>query len=107
MKKCAFVKGAVAGKIYGWKEKLIAKPGKEVLISGVAQAIPTYAMSCFDLRKGFCQELNSMIGTYWSSQQEKENTVHWIGWDKLTKPKAMGDLRFRGMYGFNMAMLSR
>lgn len=47
------------------------------------------------------------MGTYWWSQQEKENTLHWISWDKLTKTKAQGGLGFRDMFGFNIAMLSR
>ncbi|KAE8773546.1 hypothetical protein D1007_54235 [Hordeum vulgare] len=36
-KAFAYIKGSVAGKVYGWKEKLIAKPGKEVLVKIVAQ----------------------------------------------------------------------
>uniref|UniRef100_A0A8I6XXP6 Uncharacterized protein n=1 Tax=Hordeum vulgare subsp. vulgare TaxID=112509 RepID=A0A8I6XXP6_HORVV len=106
-KSFAYIKGAVAGKVYGWKEKLIAKPGKETLVKAMAQAIPTYAMSCFYLTKSFCEELSSLLGKYWWSQQEKENTIHWISWEKLTKPKDQGGLGFRDMDCFNIAMLSR
>lgn len=103
----AYIKGAMAGRVYGWQEKLIAKVGKETLVKAVAQAIPTFAMSCFFLTKTFCQELCTLLGKYWWSQQEKENTLHWISWQKLTKCKAQGGLGFRDMYGFNIAMLSR
>uniref|UniRef100_A0A8I6X8W7 Reverse transcriptase zinc-binding domain-containing protein n=1 Tax=Hordeum vulgare subsp. vulgare TaxID=112509 RepID=A0A8I6X8W7_HORVV len=106
-KAFAYIKGAVAGKVYGWKERLIAKRGKEVLVKTVAQAIPTYAMSCFYLTKSFCEELSSLLGRYWWSQQDKEDTIHWISWEKLTKPKSMGGLGFRDMECFNRAMLSR
>ena len=51
--------------IQGWKEKLLSKAGKEVLIKAVAQAIPTYAMSCFELTKGLCDELSSMVARWW------------------------------------------
>jgi hypothetical protein len=33
-------------------------------MEAVAQAIPTFAMSCFDLTKSLCDELSSMIGRY-------------------------------------------
>uniref|UniRef100_A0A8I6Y6V1 Reverse transcriptase domain-containing protein n=1 Tax=Hordeum vulgare subsp. vulgare TaxID=112509 RepID=A0A8I6Y6V1_HORVV len=60
----AFIKGVVAGRVYGPKEKLIAKAGKETLVKAVARAIPTYAMSCFYLTKTFCEELSSLLGKY-------------------------------------------
>uniref|UniRef100_A0A453RC20 Reverse transcriptase zinc-binding domain-containing protein n=1 Tax=Aegilops tauschii subsp. strangulata TaxID=200361 RepID=A0A453RC20_AEGTS len=106
-KAFAFVKNVISGKVYGWKERLIAKTGKETLVTSVAQAIPTFAMSCFYLTKTFCDELSSLIGNYWWSQQDKEHTTHWIGWNKLTLPKAQGGLGFRDMHAFNVAMLSR
>lgn len=106
-KAFAFVKGVMARRVYGWKEKLIAKAGKEMLVTTVAQAIPMFAMPCFYLTKSFCEELNLLIGNYWWSQQDKEHTTHWISWKKLTKPKAQGGLGFRDMHGFNIAMLSR
>uniref|UniRef100_A0A453GEU8 Reverse transcriptase zinc-binding domain-containing protein n=1 Tax=Aegilops tauschii subsp. strangulata TaxID=200361 RepID=A0A453GEU8_AEGTS len=106
-KAFAFVKGALAGRVYGWKEKLIAKSGKETLVTTVAQAIPTFTMSCFYLTKSFCDELSSLIGNYWWSQYDKEHATHWISWKKLIKPKALGGLGFRDMHGFNLAMLSR
>ena len=69
------LKGESGGRIEGWQEKLLSKAGKEVLIKAVAQAIPTYAMSCFELTKGLCDELNSMIGRWWWSQNDKKKTT--------------------------------
>ena len=59
-------------------EKLLSKYGKEILIKVVAQSIPTYTMSCFDLTKGLCDELNMIIGRYWWSQMDKTNKIHWL-----------------------------
>ena len=44
-------------RIQGSQEKLLSKAGKAILVKAVAQSITTYAMSCFDLTKGLCDEL--------------------------------------------------
>jgi len=71
-----YIKKKVWVRIQGWQEKLLSKAGKEILVKAVAQAIPTYAMSCFELTKGLCDELNSMIGKWWRSQNDKDNKIH-------------------------------
>jgi hypothetical protein len=72
----------------------------------VAQAIPSFLMSCFYFTKGFCDELSAMIAKYWWRQQDKVNKIHWISWRKMIKPKGQGGLGFRDIHGFNIAMLS-
>lgn len=76
-------------------------------MKAVAQAIPTYAMSCFDLTKGLCDELSTIIRRCWWSQQDKQNKIHWLRWEKLTRPKNKGGLGFRDLHLFNLAMLAR
>lgn len=57
-----YIKKKVWVQVQGWQEKLLSKARKEVLIKAVAQAIPTYVMSYFDLTKGLYDEINSMAG---------------------------------------------
>ena len=59
------IKEKFSKKLTGWKEKMLSKVGKEVLIKAVAQAIPTYTMSCFKLPDALCDELTSMIRNFW------------------------------------------
>ena len=59
------VKVKLSKKLAGWKEKLLSKAGKEVLIKAVAQAIPTYTMSCFKIPDSLCDDLTSMIRNFW------------------------------------------
>ena len=40
------LKEKLARKLAGWKEKLLSRDGKEILIKAIAQAVPTYTMSC-------------------------------------------------------------
>jgi hypothetical protein len=73
-----YLKRRIWSRIQGWQEKLLSKAGKEILIKVMAQSIPTYAMSCFDLTKGLCDELSSMISRYWWNQQDKIHKIHWL-----------------------------
>ena len=90
-----YLKGKIWAKIQGWKEKILSKAGKEILIKAVAQAIPTFAMSCFDLTKELCDEISAMICKFWWSQMDKENKLHWLSWEKLSKPKKRRWLRLQ------------
>ena len=58
------IKEKLGKKLAGWKEKLLSKAGKEVLIKVVAQAIPTYTMSCFMMPDSLCDDLTSMIRNF-------------------------------------------
>jgi hypothetical protein len=52
------------------------KVGKEILIKAIAQAIPTYAMACFDLTKSQCDDNAKIICNYWWSQNDEERRSH-------------------------------
>jgi hypothetical protein len=64
-KEFEYLKETIWQRIQGWKERLLSKVGKEVMIKVIAQAIPTDAMSCFDLTKALCEEISAMICRYW------------------------------------------
>jgi hypothetical protein len=61
----AYIKDRIWQRIQGWKEKFLSWAGKEILIKAVAQAIPTFAMGCFNLTKSFCDKVSKMICRYW------------------------------------------
>uniref|UniRef100_A0A7N2KVG0 Uncharacterized protein n=1 Tax=Quercus lobata TaxID=97700 RepID=A0A7N2KVG0_QUELO len=56
----------IAKRVIGWKEKLISKAGREVLIKTIAQAISAFSMSLFQLPKTLCSDINSIMAKYWS-----------------------------------------
>ena len=89
------IKEKLAKKLAGWKEKLLSKVGKEILIKVVAQAISTYAMSCFKIPDSLCEEMTSLMRNLWWGQQKEERKMAWISWDKLCTPKAQGGMGFK------------
>lgn len=65
-----FIKNHVWGKLQGWKEKILSQAGKEVLLKAVVQAFPTFAMSCFKLPIGLCQDIEMLIRKFWWGKGE-------------------------------------
>jgi len=65
---------------------MLSRASNEILIKDEAQAIPTFAMGCFDM--------STMICRYWWSNQETDKKMHWINWQKLTDPKGEGGWLF-------------
>ena len=96
-KKASFsaIKDKLSKKLAGWKGKLLYKAGKEALIKAVAQAIPTYTMSCFKIPDSLCDELTSMIRNFWWGQKGEEKKMAWLSWDKFCEPKERGGMGFK------------
>ena len=57
----AEIKQMVEKKLSGWKKKILSVGGWEILIKAVAQAIPTYTMSCFQIPKSLYDEIEDMM----------------------------------------------
>ena len=101
------IKDQVGRRIAGWKGKLLSMVGKEILIKAMAQATPTYTMSCFKIPDALCKELNSMVRNFWWGQKENERKMAWISWEKMCQRKAEGRLGFRDLKAFNLALLAK
>jgi hypothetical protein len=102
-----YLKDRLWSKIMGWMEKWLSKMGKEILIKACCQAIPLFAMSCFDITKELCDQMSSMVCRFWWAQQEDTNKVHWLSWEKLACSKKIGGLGYKDLHSFNIAMLAK
>ncbi|XP_020177948.1 uncharacterized protein [Aegilops tauschii subsp. strangulata] len=61
-KKCFdYIKERIIGRLQGGWDRCLSTAGKEIYVKAVAQAIPTYAMACFDLTKTLCDEISQLI----------------------------------------------
>ena len=59
-----------------WEGKLLSQAGRKVLIKAVIQAILTYAIGCFKLPMGLCNEIEVMIRKFWWGQRGEKRKVH-------------------------------
>ena len=78
-----------------------------MLLKAVVQAIPTFAMSCFKLPVGLCNDIEAMIRKFLWGQRGDRRKIHWKNCDILCQPKSKGGLGFRGLGKFNEAMLAK
>ena len=101
------IKEKVYKKLSGWKGKLLSLGEKEVLIKVVAQAIPTYMMSCFQLPKSLCEDLEKTIRRFWWGQKKQESKMAWVSWKTICKPKSLDGMGFRNLQAFNLALLAK
>ncbi|XP_010419037.1 PREDICTED: uncharacterized protein LOC104704691 [Camelina sativa] len=103
----AFVRDRLHKRVNLWTSKSLSKRGKEVLIKSVAQAIPTYVMSCFLLPKAICSKLTSVIADFWWNNRADSRGLHWISWEKMCTQLSEGRLGFRTLEEFNLALLAK
>ena len=108
-KKKAFnsLKDQVGRRIARWKGKLLSNVGREILIKAVAQVTPTYTMSCFKLPDSLCQELNTMVSSFWWGQQGSERKMAWVSWERMCTRKMDGGMGFKDLKAFNLALLAK
>jgi len=102
-----FIMDRIWKKLKGWKEKSLSFEGRAVLIRAVAQAIPTYIMSCFLLPKGICRRIEKAVCSFWWGSTEHNKKIHWTKKENLFKSKLEGGMGFKSLRDFNLAMLAK
>ncbi|XP_062021164.1 uncharacterized protein LOC133737669 [Rosa rugosa] len=103
-----YIKDNLAKKLAIWQGKLLSGAGKDILMTRVvAQALPTYAMSVFQLTKNFCEDLEQMCARFWWGSTLDKSKIHWKTWKALCNPKEEGGLGFCSLSNFNTAMLAK
>ena len=71
-----FVKSNIQQRVLQWKNKFLSTAGKEILLKSVAQAMPTYTMSCFKVPARLCKEISSLMSNFWRGDINGNNKIH-------------------------------
>ena len=64
-------------------------------------------MSCFQLPKTPCEDLEKLMRSFWWGQKHQETKMAWVGWKTMCKPKSQGGMGFRNLQAFNLALLAK
>ena len=67
----SYLKDRIWKNLQGWKG-LLSRAGKEILTMVVAQSIPTYIMSVFQLPLKLCEELDVLCAKFWWGKMGNE-----------------------------------
>ena len=86
---------------------MLSLAGRSVLVQASSSTIPNYVMQCALLPSKILDGIDRVNGNFLWGTSEQAKKVHWVGWDKITRPKAEGALGLQSSKGRNIALLSK
>ena len=102
-----FVLEKVKKKLAGWKANLLSMAGRAILIQASTSAIPAYVMQNNLLPGKILDGIDRVNKNFlWNSSSTKQS-MHWVGWRKVTSPKEIGGLGLQTAKGRNTALLAK
>lgn len=102
-----FVLERVKQKLTGWKTNLLSLAGRAVLIQVSTTTIPAYVMQCTALPKKLLENIDRVNRNFLWGSMDDAKKFHWVGWHKVTKPKAERGLGIQSAKGRNQALLAK
>ena len=94
-------------KLSGWKAKFLSFAGRIVLIKSVMSTIPNHMMQGATLPTHVCDKLDKINkDLLWGSTSDNKR-MHFVGWNKIVKPKEEGGLGLQVARAKNIALLSK
>ena len=75
----------------GWKANILSLAGRSVLVKHVSSTIPNYVMQCAHLPSKIIKGIDQVNRNFLWGLTDSVKKMHWVSWDKVTKPKDGGD----------------
>ena len=102
-----FILDRAKQKLSGWKANLLSLASWAVLIQASLATIPFYVMQCSQLPGRILNGLDRVNRNFLWRSSDTVKRIHWVGWDKVTKPKEEGGLGLQSAKGRNVAILAK
>ena len=81
--------------------------GRAVLVRASSSTIPAYVMQCTHLPNRILEGIDQVNRNFLLGTSEQARRMHWVGWDKITRPKVEGELGIQSARGRNLALLAK
>ena len=103
-----FLQDKMEARLRGWRSKSLSWAGRCTLIKSIAQALPTYSMSTFELPNKVCDKLDAQTRRFWwNPRNQNGRYLARKAWDYLCQPKKNGGLGFKHTKDFNEALIAK
>lgn len=94
-------------KASSWSNRHLSAAGRLVMLKSVLSPVPSHAMSCFKLPVSLCDRIQSAFTRFWWDGSSETQKLASVSWDKMTRHKGNGGLRFRDVQSYNDAFLAK
>ena len=86
---------------------MLSLVGRAVLIQASSSSIPSYVMQGTYLPGRILDGIDRVNRNFLWGSSETTRKIHWVGWQKVTKPKDEGGLGLQEAKGRNTALLAK
>ena len=94
-------------KAVSWASRQLSSAGKLVMLKAVLTAVPSFAMTCFELPVSLCNRIQTVLTRFWWDASPDQRKMCWVAWERITTPKGVGGLGVRDIQAFNVALLAK
>ncbi|KAF7843712.1 reverse transcriptase [Senna tora] len=102
-----FILDKIKNKISAWKTKYLSFGGKWTLISSVTSSISAYFFQGLPIPKSVCDDIDRIHRDFLWGSSNAGRKIHFIGWEKICRPKTCGGLGLMKAFERNNAFLAK
>ena len=103
-----FLEHKLEAKLANWRSCCLSWAIRAILIKLVAQNIPTYTLSAFNVPANTYNKLDVATRQFWWKPKDRGSKyIAWTSWDKLCCSKKYGGLGFKETKEMNLALIAK